>query len=96
MLNSTADTSYTPSQPPLAGLVMVALALPFAGGQYRTAGVSLRIFAGIMIGVLFHTLNGLFANLGAINSWSPLLSAATPPTLFLLAAATMIWWVERR
>lgn len=81
---------------PLAGLVMVALALPFAGGQYRTAGVSLRIFAGIMIGVLFHTLNGLFANLGAINSWSPLLSAATPPTLFLLAAATMIWWVERR
>jgi lipopolysaccharide export system permease protein len=41
-----------------------------------------------MIGVLFHMLNGLFANLGAINSWSPLLSAATPSALFLLAAVT--------
>jgi lipopolysaccharide export system permease protein len=49
-----------------------------------------------MIGILFHMLNGLFSNLGAINSWSPLISAATPSALFLLAAATMIWWVERR
>jgi hypothetical protein len=47
-----------------------------------------------MIGILFHMLNGLFANLGAINSWSPVLSAVTPSALFLLAAITMIWWVE--
>ncbi|MBK7675233.1 LPS export ABC transporter permease LptG [Accumulibacter sp.] len=81
---------------PLAGLVMVALALPFAGGHYRATGISLKIFSGVMVGILFHMLNGLFSNLGAINSWSPLLSAATPSALFLLAAATMIWWVERR
>jgi lipopolysaccharide export system permease protein len=58
----------------------------------------MQIFAGVMTGILFYMLNGLFANLGAINSWSPLplLSAVTPSVLFLLTAAVMIWWVEKR
>ena len=81
---------------PLAALVMVALALPFGYTHNRVSGVSLKIFSGVMIGVLFHMLNGLFSNLGAINSWSPLLSALAPSALFLLAATAMIWWVERR
>ena len=81
---------------PLAALVMVALALPFGYTHNRVSGVSLKIFAGVMIGVFFHMLNGLFSNLGAINSWSPALSALAPSLLFLVAAAGMIWWVERR
>jgi len=81
---------------PLAALVMVALALPFGYTHNRVAGVSLKIFTGVMIGILFHLLNGLFSNLGAINSWPPLTSAAAPSLLFALAAAAMLWWVERR
>ena len=81
---------------PLAGLVMVALALPFSAGHHRTSGIGLQIFVGVMIGVLFHTLNGLSSNLGAIHGWPPLLSAAAPSALFLLAAGLMIWRVERR
>lgn len=81
---------------PLAALVMVALALPFGYTHNRVSGVSLKIFSGVMIGVLFHMLNGLFSSLGAINSWSPFLSAIAPSTLFMLAAAGMIWWFERR
>ena len=81
---------------PLAALVMVALALPFGYTHNRVSGASLKIFSGVMIGVLFHMLNGLFSNLGAINSWSPLLSALAPSALFLVAATGMIWWVERR
>lgn len=81
---------------PLATLVMAALALPFGYTHDRVSGVSLKIFSGVMIGVLFHMLNGLFSNLGAINSWSPLLSALAPSALFLLAAVSMLWWVERR
>ena len=81
---------------PLATLVMVALALPFGYTHNRVSGISLKIFSGIMIGVFFHMLNGLFSNLGAINSWSPVLSAIAPSVLFLTAAAGMIWWVERR
>lgn len=81
---------------PLAALVMVALALPFGYTHNRVGGVSLKIFSGVMIGVLFHMLNGLFSNLGAINSWSPVLSAVAPSVLFMLAAIGLIWWVERR
>ncbi len=81
---------------PLAALVMVALALPFGYTHNRVSGVSLKIFSGVMIGVFFHMLNGLFSNLGAINSWSPALSAMSPSAMFMLAAVCMIWWVERR
>jgi lipopolysaccharide export system permease protein len=81
---------------PLATLVMMALALPFALRMHRFGGVSARVFAGIMIGIFFHMLNGLFSNLGIINSWPPPVAALTPSVLFLIAAAGMLWWTERR
>ncbi|MFC5300448.1 LPS export ABC transporter permease LptG [Azospira restricta] len=81
---------------PLAVLVMIALALPFGYTHNRVAGVSLKIFAGVMIGIFFHMLNGLFSNLGAINSWPAFTSAAAPSLIFMAAAAGMLWWVERR
>lgn len=81
---------------PLAALVMVALALPFGYTHNRVGGASLKIFSGVMLGVFFHMLNGLFSNLGVINSWSPLSSAVAPSAMFLLAAVAMLWWVERR
>lgn len=81
---------------PLAAWVMMALALPFAYMQERFGAASVRIFSGIMLGIGFHMLNGLFSSLGAINSWTPFISAITPSVLFLCAAAAMLWWVERR
>ena len=81
---------------PLAAFVMMALALPFAYSYDRVGGVSLKIFTGVMLGILFYMLNGLFSNLGVINAWPPLASAVAPSLLFLLAATGMIWWVERR
>ena len=81
---------------PLAVLVMMALALPFAYMQDRMGAVSIKVFAGIMLGITFHMLNGLFSSLGILKSWTPFFSAITPSALFLLAAAGMIWWVERR
>ncbi|MDP1654311.1 MAG: LPS export ABC transporter permease LptG [Rhodocyclaceae bacterium] len=81
---------------PLATLVMMALALPFAYAHDRMAVVSVKVFIGVMLGILFHMLNGLFSHLGVINSWQPLISAMTPSVIFLLAAGSMLWWVERR
>lgn len=81
---------------PLAALVMMALALPFAYLQDRMGSVSVKVFAGIMLGITFHMLNGLFSNLGIIHSWPPFFSAITPSAIFLLAASGMLWWVERR
>lgn len=81
---------------PLACFVMLALALPFAYMHNRNAAVSIKVFTGVMIGVLFHMLNGLFSNLGAINSWPPYAAALTPGFLFVFAAAAMLWWEDRR
>lgn len=81
---------------PFAALVMMALALPFAYIQDRMGVVSARVFMGIMLGIGFHMLNGLFSSLGVINNWTPFFSAITPSAIFLVAASGMLWWVERR
>ncbi len=81
---------------PLSAMVMMALALPFGYLSSRTGGASLKIFIGVMLGIGFHMLNGLFSSLGAINEWRPFWSAVTPGVIFLAGAAVTLWWVERR
>ena len=53
---------------PVAALVMLALALPFAYMHTRAGMVGVKVFLGIMLGVLFHMLNNLFAHV--ITSYS--------------------------
>ncbi|MBE0614681.1 MAG: LPS export ABC transporter permease LptG [Burkholderiales bacterium] len=81
---------------PFASLVMMALALPFAYVHVRVGGVGVKIFSGIMLGVLFHLLNGLSSSVGILQNWAPFYSAVLPSVLFLFAAMAMMWWVERR
>jgi len=81
---------------PFASLVMMALALPFAYIHVRAGGIGLKVFLGIMLGIVFHMLNSLFSYIGELQGWQPLLSAVLPSVVFLGAAAMMMWWVERR
>ncbi|MCB4810768.1 LPS export ABC transporter permease LptG [Methylovorus menthalis] len=81
---------------PLASLVMVVLALPFGFLQQRSGGASAKIFAGIMLGIVYQVLNRVFVHLGLLNDWSPLMSAVVPTLLFLLAGLTMLFMAERR
>lgn len=80
---------------PFAVLVMMALALPFAYLHFRAGGVSLKIFAGIMIGVSFQLVNRLFSHLGLLNTWPPMVTALLPSIVFLLLAISALWWVEK-
>jgi lipopolysaccharide export system permease protein len=80
---------------PFAVFVMMAVALPFAYLHFRTGGVSLKIFAGIMIGVSFQLVNRLFSHVGMLNTWPPFATAVLPSVLFLLAAIVALLWVER-
>jgi len=80
---------------PFAVFVMMALALPFAYLHFRSGGVSLKIFTGIMIGVSFQLANNLFSHLGLLNTWPPLATAVLPSLLFLLMAILALRWVER-
>jgi lipopolysaccharide export system permease protein len=81
---------------PLAVLVMMALALPFAYLHVRAGGVSLKIFTGVMIGVAFYGLNKLFAHLGMLNTWPPIIVAALPSLVVLALAMGALYWIERR
>jgi lipopolysaccharide export system permease protein len=81
---------------PFAVFVMMAVALPFAYLHFRTGGVSLKIFAGIMIGVSFQLINRLFSHIGMLNTWPPFATAVLPSALFLIAALMTLKWIERR
>ncbi|MDD4964833.1 MAG: LPS export ABC transporter permease LptG [Gallionella sp.] len=81
---------------PFAVLVMMVLALPFAGHQHRSGGISTKIFLGIVLGLAFHFIGRLFASIGALNNWQPFLSATAMTGLFLLFGLGMLWWTERR
>ena len=81
---------------PLAALVMMALALPFAYMQARAGSVGIKVFLGIMLGIFFHMLNSLFSHIGLLQNWPPLAAAVMPSIAFLLSAMAMMWWVERR
>lgn len=80
---------------PLAVIVMMALALPFAYLQVRAGGTSYKVFAGIMLGIAFHFLNGLFSHLGLLNTWPPLLAVSIPSAAAFMLALGMLAWVDR-
>ena len=81
---------------PAAVVVMMVLALPFAYFQRRAGGVGFRIFAGTILGLVFFLLVRVFSHLGVINDWPPLFAAAFPIFAFVMVAAGMLWWLERR
>src|SRR5690606_8918932 len=80
---------------PFTVFVMMALALPFAYLHFRSGGVSLKIFPGIMIGVSFQMISSLFSHLGLLNTWPPFATAIVPSLLFTLTAIAALMWVER-
>ena len=81
---------------PAAVLVMMIVALPFSYFQRRQGGVGFRIFVGTMLGLSFFLTGRLFSNLGVLNDWPALFSAAFPLVVFIAMTASMLWWLERR
>lgn len=80
---------------PLATIVMMVLALPFGYLQARAGGIGYKVFAGIMIGILFHFMNGLFSHLGLLNTWPAWLSVSVPSLVALGIGLAMLSWVDR-
>jgi lipopolysaccharide export system permease protein len=80
---------------PLAILVLMGLALPFAYLHTRAGGVSLKIFIGIMIGVSFLLVNTLFSHIGVLSALPAFLTALMPSLLYLLLTLAALHWVER-
>ena len=81
---------------PIAVLVMMILALPFAHFQRRQGGVGFRIFVGTILGLAFFLVGRTFSHLGVLNDWPPLFSAVFPLAAFTALAIGMMWYIERR
>ncbi len=81
---------------PLSVLVMLALSMPFAYLSTRAGGVSIKIFGGVMIGIVFYALNSLFSYIGVLSSIPPVIAAIFPTLAALILAALSIFYVERR
>jgi lipopolysaccharide export system permease protein len=80
---------------PLACIVMVALALPFAYLHARAGSVSLKVFGGIMLGISFVLLNNVAGHLGVLADLTPWLVSATPSLLYLLLSLGAFAWLVR-
>jgi lipopolysaccharide export system permease protein len=80
---------------PLACLVMMALALPFAYLHARSGGISLKVFGGILLGISFVLLNNVTGHLGLIHQWTPWLAASLPSVLYLLMSLGAFSWLVR-
>src|SRR3954464_11127313 len=71
---------------PLAAILMMIMAIPFALGSARAGGVGAKIVTGIMIGLVFHFASRLFSHVGLLNDWPAFFSAAMPTVLVALVA----------
>jgi lipopolysaccharide export system permease protein len=80
---------------PLACIVMVALALPFAYLQSRAGGVSLKVFGGIMLGISFVLLNNIAGHVGVLSDLTPWLVSAAPGLLYLMLSLAAFAWLVR-
>ncbi|MCS6810810.1 MAG: LPS export ABC transporter permease LptG [Tepidimonas sp.] len=82
---------------PMGCIVMVVLALPFAYLHFRQPALSGYVFVGVMIGISYVLLNGIFGHVGNLLGWTPWLAAGAPAALYLaLSLATLAWLVLRR
>lgn len=80
---------------PLACLVMLGLALPFAYLHARRGGLSLRVFGGILLGISFVLLNNVSTHLGLLREWTPWLAAGAPSAVYLLLSLAAFGWLVR-
>lgn len=67
---------------PIAGLIMLLLAVPFVFGSQRGGNAGQRLFIGIMLGLVFHIFNKMVSNLGIVLGLAPMISAFLPILVF--------------
>ncbi len=72
----------------IAGLVLVAISFIF--GPLREGTMGFRIFAGVIIGIIFRTLQDLLGPASLVFGFSPVYAALFPIAICLVAGAVML------
>jgi lipopolysaccharide export system permease protein len=81
---------------PIAAVVMMILAIPFALVSARAGGVGAKLVTGIMIGLAFNAATRMFSHVGLLNDWPALLAAGAPVVIASLAAFWLLIRAEKR
>jgi len=77
---------------PLLILAMIFIAIPILLGSARTTGTGIKLFIGIVIGILFYLVSRTFTYLALLYGLSPAIAAFAPLALFAMGA----WALLRR
>lgn len=75
---------------PFLILAMIFVSIPLLLGSSRTSGTGVRIFIGILSGIVFYLISRTFSYLSLLYGLSPVVAAFTPPLLFLAAAVLVL------
>jgi len=75
---------------PLSILAMIVLAVPLIRGTSRTTAVGQRVFAGALIGIIFHIINQISGHMGIVYNISPVISVTLPTIILTLLTFFML------
>src|SRR5436190_4818877 len=81
---------------PVAAIMMMVLAIPFAIGSVRAGGVGVKIVMGILLGLGYNFAGRLFSHTGQLNDWPALYSAGLPLLIFSVVAGGGLFKAEKR
>ena len=81
-----------------AGVLILRYTMPETPRPFRVPFAPLVCTAGVLmcLGLTFFLIGRLFSNLGVLNDWPALFSAAFPLAVFVAITVSMLWWLERR
>ncbi len=75
---------------PVLTLSMILIATPLLLGSSRSTGMGRRIFAGVLIGILYYLVSRTFAYLALLFGMNPFVAAIAPPLLFISGALVLL------
>ena len=75
---------------PITTLIMICLGIPFIFGSLRSVSATVRLVAGIVVGIVFYMLNRFFGPITLLYQLPPFLGAACPTLLFFGIYAYMM------
>ena len=81
---------------PILIFVMLMVAMPFAYLNARAGGMAVKIFCGLVIGVVFFGIDNAFTFAGTTSALPAMMIPLVPVVLMLFATSAALWFAERR
>jgi lipopolysaccharide export system permease protein len=77
---------------PISTLLLMLFAVPFVFGMLRSSTTSVRLLAGVIIGVLLYTIDQFFGPFSLVYRIDPLIGAAAPSLIFSGLVVGVFWY----